>query len=82
MAPDTRTYSEYDLRPTNITGAYSTGYYIDDESNIFEETDDQKKKRIAMEKMHSSWKVYNQKTQTIIRIKQVCKPRHRINHIR
>jgi len=37
-------------------------------------------KRIAKEKMFASWKVYNQKTTNIIEIKQICKPRHKINN--
>ena len=36
----------------------------------------EKIKRIAKEKMFASWKTYNQKTEKILDIKQICKPRH------
>ncbi len=42
------------------------------------ETKKEKTKRVAEEKMFASWKVYNQKTESIIEIKQICKPRHKI----
>ncbi len=42
------------------------------------ETKKEKIKRIAKEQMLASWKVYNQKTENIIEIKQFCKPRHNI----
>lgn len=40
------------------------------------ETKKEKTKRIAKEKMFASWKTYNQKTEKILDIKQICKPRH------
>lgn len=40
------------------------------------ETKKEKIKRIAKEKMFASWKTYNQKTEKILDIKQICKPRH------
>ncbi len=44
---------------------------------INRETKKEKNKRIAKEKMFASWKVYNQKTENIIEIKQICKPKHK-----
>lgn len=35
-------------------------------------------KRISTEKMLASWKTYNDKTPTIIEIKQICKSVHRV----
>lgn len=45
------------------------------------ETKKQKEARIAKEKMLASWKTINRKTETINIIKQICKPRHRVNHM-
>ncbi len=42
------------------------------------ETKKERIKRIAKEKMFASWKSFNQKTEKIIEIKQICKPQHRI----
>ena len=84
MAPDyfthTGTGCAIDARSTNIIGTsilYHAGNY--NNSKIIE-TSDEKKTRIAKEKMHSSWKMYQQKTPTIIKVKQLCKPIHRINN--
>lgn len=40
------------------------------------ETKKERLKRIAKEKMLASWNLFNQETETIIKIKQFCKPRH------
>ena len=56
-------------------------YYSPFEATI-SETKEAKKIRIAREKMFASWKVYNDKTITVKEIKQICKPRHRLNHMR
>lgn len=45
------------------------------------ETKKEKEDRIAKERMFASWKTYNDKTETIKEIKQICKPRHKINHL-
>lgn len=42
------------------------------------ETKKEKIKRVAKEKMFASWKTYNQKTEKILEVKQICKPRHKI----
>lgn len=44
------------------------------------ETKKEREKRIASEKMLASWKIYNQKTPTIIEVKQICKPQHFIKY--
>jgi hypothetical protein len=45
------------------------------------ETKKERIKRIATEKMLASWKTFNEKTKTIIKIKQVCKPKHKLSHM-
>jgi len=42
------------------------------------ETKKERIARIAKYKMLASWKTYNQKTEKIIKMKQICKPRHRL----
>lgn len=44
------------------------------------ETKKEKLDRVSKEKMLSSHKIYNQKTPQIIKIKQMCKPQHRISN--
>jgi hypothetical protein len=44
------------------------------------ETKKEKADRISKTKMLASWKMYNQKTPTVIKIKQMCKPVHRITN--
>jgi hypothetical protein len=43
-----------------------------------QETKKERVKRVAAEKMHASWKLHNQKTEKILVVKQICKPRHNI----
>lgn len=45
------------------------------------ETKKERIKRIATEKMFASWNMHNKKTEHIIEIIQVCKPRHKFNHL-
>jgi len=52
---------------------------IDNYSVKKKETKKEKIKRVAKEKMLASWKTYNQKTEKILEVKQICKPRHNIN---
>lgn len=80
-------YGYGDTTPTD----YGFGYCISTQSglsysgsftsvsNIEAETKEQKVLRIAREKMYASWKMYNQKTEKIPKIIQVCKPRHRLS---
>jgi hypothetical protein len=43
------------------------------------ETKQEKKARIAREKMFASWKLYNLRTVSVKQIKQICKPRHMLS---
>ena len=47
-----------------------------------EETKKQRIARIAKEKMLASWKIYNQKTETINEILKECKPCYNIYYYR
>lgn len=47
-----------------------------------QESKKEKIARIAKERMLASHKTYNQKTPSIIQVKQVCKPMHRIGGFR
>lgn len=44
-----------------------------------EETKKEKLDRISRKKMLASWKKYNQKTPSIIKLKEICRPRNRIS---
>ena len=44
------------------------------------ETKKEKLDRISKEKMLASHKIYNQKDMNVIKIKQMCKPQHRISN--
>ena len=74
-------YAE-ELRLTNIRDyTYCSPQICNWRSNFIPETEKQKEKRIAKERMFSSWKLYNQVTDKIIEIKQICKPRHNRRHL-
>ena len=45
------------------------------------ETKKERTKIIAAEKMLASWKTYNQKTPTVIELKQICKHQHRVGQM-
>ncbi len=80
MAP---TYDKtYDTSPTRVyipgVTYYASNYYVEPKPV---ETKEQKTKRIAEEKMYASWKIYDQKTPTINKIKQECKPQHRMSYV-
>ncbi len=81
------------LTITNCVSATSTsntqsirafhGYYEGNSSSSSRkivETKKEKTDRISKEKMLTSWKVYDQKTLTVIKVKQMCKPVHRITN--
>ncbi len=42
------------------------------------ESKEERIKRIAKAKMFASWKLYNERTESIIKPIQICKARHRI----
>jgi len=42
------------------------------------ETKKERTARIAKERMLASWKTHNQKTISVIELKQVCKPKHNL----
>lgn len=63
------------FRGTNIYYANGIGYIKPKKV----ETKKERIQRIAKEKMFASWKLFNQKTPTVIEIKQFCKPRHNLN---
>lgn len=72
------TYTAYD--DLRITPVYSridrTGllYFASPVTYRKQETKKERIKRIAKEKMLASWKLHNDVTLTIIKIKQYCKP--------
>ncbi len=59
--------------PTQPTMGYSY-------SGIYRQTETKKQRiaRIAKELMYASWKIFNQKTVSIIKIIQIRKPRHQL----
>ena len=66
---------------TNSSYNYRTGRYDAPYRSIKKvETKKQRIMRIAKEKMLASWKLYNQKTEKIFEIKQICKPEHRVGY--
>lgn len=67
------------IRLNDVTPTYANGIGYVQPKKV--ETKKERIKRIAIEKMHASWKKYNQKTPTTIEIKQICKPIHRIGHM-
>ncbi len=74
-----QSYTENILLTSNIFGrVYSTGYC---DTHIKKETVKEKQKRITTEKMYASWNLFNLKTETIKIIKQLVKPRHKLNYI-
>ena len=68
----------------SLEGCISTYHndYFDSYRTIKQEEETEKEKiaRIAKEKMYASWKTYNDRTTTIKDVKQICKPRHRVNY--
>jgi hypothetical protein len=63
-----------------ITGSetYANGIGYQ-QAKIKPETKKERVKRVAKERMYASWNSYNDKTETIKEIKQLCKPRHKVN---
>lgn len=60
---------------TNVESA--SGYWADYPVPSKEETKKRRIQKTALEKMYASW---NNKKYNVIKIKQVCKPRHAINY--
>ena len=71
---------------TNIgsSGTVSTSAsYFGDNIEIQKEKPEskkQKKDRVSKEKMLASWQLFNQKPLNVKEVKQICKPRHVLNH--
>jgi hypothetical protein len=85
MAPST----SYDVTqistvgtPTNQTG-FGLSRYVSNYNYVSKkvETKRERIKRVAKERMYASWKTYNDKTETIKEIKQICRPQHKLNHM-
>jgi hypothetical protein len=81
MAPGWQiNYGPMAVTQLRITGdeiyANSIGYQ---QAKRKPETKKERIKRIAKERMYSSWSSYNDKTETIKEIKQLHKPRHKVN---
>ena len=58
--------------------AYTTGYYDNFWSQSRKvETKKERTERVAKELMFASWGLFHQVSPTIIKIKQICKPRHK-----
>ena len=73
---DTRAFS---IRLTEYASHYTVSYSQScDLPYQKKETKKEKLDRISKEKMLSSHKIYNQQTPEVIKIKQMCKPKHRI----
>jgi len=45
------------------------------------ETKQKRNARVATEKMLASWDTHNKTTPTIKKVIQICKPRHKVNHM-
>lgn len=45
------------------------------------ETKKERRDRISKEKMHASWQLFNQKSQNVKEVIQICKPRHRLPYL-
>jgi len=59
----------------------TTNYYQNCEpKREIVETKKEKLDRVSKDKMLASHKIYNQKDMNIIKIKQMCKPQHRISN--
>lgn len=90
MAPVFYHHSGYNCyccpTPTTLSSSiptYGKWYYAnytheESKKRVKKETKKEKVARLAKEKMHSSWKTYNEKTFQIKTILQVCKPRHKM----
>lgn len=61
-----------------VTTSYYQSYEIPKREIV--ETKKEKLDRVSKEKMLASHKIYNQKDMNIIKIKQMCKPKHRISN--
>jgi len=85
-----------DSCPTQITNSPSSpsithdtsrgifSYYIrtrEKFATLKEETKEERIARIAKKKMLASWDLYNEKSFRIKKVIQICKPKHRLNHI-
>jgi len=65
--------------PTRVT--YNRYIFIDRRPQIKKETKKEKVARIAKEKMLASWKTYDEILPNLYKIKQICRPEHRLNHM-
>jgi len=78
----------YDTSATSIISTASnwiscsgTNYYQSYEiPRQIVETKKDKLDRVSKEKMLASWKTYDQKDMNIIKIKQMCKPQHKMSY--
>lgn len=68
--------SHVPIDSTNSNIHYQNCIYFEPKKT---ETKKERLIRISKERMLASWKTHNQKTETIIQVKQFCKPRHKIN---
>ena len=64
-------------QPTTV---YSSWYYREIQQPEIKENKKERIARIAKEKMFASWKLYNEKREKVLDVRQMCKPRHRLNH--
>lgn len=81
MAPSYGDYTVTQITSTQPTCTYSNSSFYYSYSVPVQQKQETKKeriKRVAAEKMHASWKLHNQKTEKILVVKQICKPRHNI----
>jgi len=78
---DTRSFrvavTQYGLM---FTTGYTQSFCEIPENRQIVETKKEKLDRTSKEKMLASWKKYDQKDMNVIKIKQMCKPQHRLNY--
>lgn len=72
--------SSTDVTPIRINSGYYWQRSVQVETRPKPETKKQRIARVAKERMLSSWNKHHDKTMTIKKVIQVCKPNHRINH--
>lgn len=77
MAPGFDYWNNYVQVSGELVYANGIGYIKSKKA----ETKKERTKRISTEKMLASWKIHNDKTPTIIEIKQICKPIHRVGQM-
>lgn len=86
MAPGYVEYGPMALTPVTITHvAYAYANTLYNNPRYIPCNPESKKdriKRIAKERMLASRKLFNQKTQSIIQVKQFCKPQHRLGYLK